>query len=97
MSEIVEITWLDSAQLEGGAWMNRGEIAASLDDLKQTTVGYVVAESEIGIAVARSLSVYAHPDVIEKAEGVLVIPKACVLSRVPLVKAEGAGHVPTPS
>ena len=90
MTEIVEITWLDSQQLEGGGWMARSDVAAGLDDLKQTTVGYVLTENDTAVAVARSISAYEHPDVVERAEGVLVIPKACVVKRVALRAGSGA-------
>ena len=58
-----------------------------MDDLRQRTVGFVVEESEIAVLVARSVSDYEQTDTHEMVEGVLVIPKAAIVSRVPLAAA----------
>lgn len=81
---VEEIVWLDSSQLEGGSWMRRELAVEMMDDLKQRTVGYVIAASDVGLLVARSLSAYDATDTHEMIEGALVIPVASVVSRVPL-------------
>lgn len=79
-----EIVWLDSSQLEGGSWMRKDTAVGMMDDLRQRTVGLVVAETEIAVLVARSVSDYEQTDTHEMIEGALVIPKAAIVDRIPL-------------
>jgi len=63
--------------------MRKDVAVGMMDDLQQRTAGFVVAESEIAVLVARSMSDY-EADTHEMVEGVLVIPKAAIVSRSPL-------------
>lgn len=78
-----EVVWVDSAQLERGDWMTVEDAERYADDLEQTSVGYVVAETDVSLVLARSASRWVL-DSVEKVEGVLCIPKACIVSRHPL-------------
>lgn len=64
--------------------MRKDTAIGMMDDLRQRTVGFVVEESEIAVLVARSMSDYEQTDTHEMVEGVLVIPKAAIVSRSPL-------------
>lgn len=73
---VVEILWLDSAQLDEGAWITRNRIEQAAADLFQRTVGYLVFDGPDVLVVARSVSDWTDSE--EKLEGVLVIPRACI-------------------
>jgi hypothetical protein len=77
---VAEVLWLDSAQLDRGDWMVLDEIAPYADDLLQRSIGYVVADTETSLALARSISEW-KTDTVEKAEGVLCIPKVAIKER----------------
>lgn len=82
---LVEVRWLDSAQLDNGAWIDRARIDEAVDDLEQRSAGYLVAETATSIVLARSLSEWRDSD--EKLEGVLAIPVVCVVERRVVVPA----------
>ena len=48
-----EIVWLDSSQLEGGSWMRKDVAVGMMDDLRQRTVGFVVAAVDERFPVMR--------------------------------------------
>lgn len=84
---VVEVVWLDSAQLDNGDWVHRERMLEVADDLSQRTVGYLVHEADLSIVVARSVSDWA--DSVEKLEGVLAIPRGCIVEQRVLVPARG--------
>jgi hypothetical protein len=55
-------------------------------DLMQTSVGYVIAETDESVVLARSASNWVL-DAVEKVEGVLCIPKGSIVSRHPLERS----------
>lgn len=63
--------------------MNLSEVKPMLnpDDVTCRTVGWLVAESETVLALARSISEWESAEADEKAEGVLLIPQVAVLER----------------
>lgn len=77
----VEVLWLDSAQLESGDWMTTEYVKEKADDLEQRSVGFLIAETETTLVLARSLSEW-KTDSVEKVEGVLCIPKAAITKRL---------------
>lgn len=98
-----EVFWIDSAQLENGAWMDTGDVLKYADDLTQRSVGYVLAQTDDALILARSVSDWSVDESSEKAEGVLCIPLVCVLSRqklepsisdLPAVGAKGSSVSP---
>jgi len=81
---IEEIIWLDSSQLQEGAWMRRDTAIGMMDDTRQRSVGYVVEVSEVALLLARSVSAWEANDTHEMIEGALVIPLAAIVSRTEL-------------
>jgi len=76
---IVDVNWLDSVQLNGNAWMNVDDVAEHLTEkgLLHRSVGFLVGTTDTAVAVARSVSEW--DDAVEKAEGVLIIPRAAII------------------
>jgi len=60
--------------------MTLDEVSKYADDLRQRSLGFVVCETEVTLVLARSISEW-ELDTVEKAEGVLCIPKACIIER----------------
>lgn len=81
-----EIVWLDSTQLERGDWVPIEDAVRHAEDLTQTSVGYVIADTATSVVLARSASQWVL-DSVEKVEGVLCIPKGCIVSRHPLERS----------
>jgi hypothetical protein len=76
---ITEVLWLDSGQLENGDWLTIEFVRDNMDDLAQRSVGFLIAESDTTLVLARSISEWE--DMVEKVEGVLCIPKVSIIDR----------------
>jgi hypothetical protein len=91
--KIVRLVWVDSTQLEHGAWMDVEMITEqelAKDALLQESVGYLVAESNAAVAIAASRNASLG---IEDRNGtrfadVVVIPRQCVVEWHGLVDEE---------
>jgi lipocalin len=77
---LVELLWVDSAQLDGGDWIPRARLDEALaDGLAHRSAGYLVADTADAVVLARSITEWQ--DSLEKLEGVLAIPAAAVFER----------------
>lgn len=76
---VVEVTWLDSVMLQHGEWMDIDELRDNLDEgqLLHKTVGYLLGESEVAIALGHSIN--AQDDIpTNRVAGGMVIPKSAI-------------------
>lgn len=77
---LVMVRWLDSAQLDGGDWVTIERVTEALNDgFAQCSIGFLVAENDEALVIARSVSEWKES--AEKLEGVLAIPKAAITER----------------
>ena len=78
----VEVEWVDSATINGGLWVSRDEIAPEVmtdRGLTQTTVGYVVKQSEQVLLLAQSIGE-------DRLGAVLAIPMRAIVSKHAVVR-----------
>lgn len=79
---VVLVEWLDSCGLEHGGWMDQNEVDENLttDSLLQESVGYLVADNAVAIALAgsRSSSVEDEHNATQLRD-VLVIPRSALV------------------
>ena len=72
----MEITWLDS--IHEGGWRKLGDVDFSENQLKHKTIGYLVFESKVSIAVAQS---YGEEREDPTIDSVMQIPK-CAIKKI---------------
>lgn len=80
--KIIEVTWIDSNVLDDGGWIDFEDVEPALEiaAMRQTSVGYLVSQSEHAICLAGSLSdTTGNP--AHDALNCLVIPKVAILSK----------------
>jgi hypothetical protein len=74
---IIEVKWIDSLVLEHGEWMDRDNLDLSNENMLHSSVGYLVAESDVAICLASSHNDQPH-EPINRISGGVVIPKVAI-------------------
>lgn len=75
------IEWLDSSQAEG--WLFIDEDEHVNDPLNCISVGWLIQESDEALSITSSLAEMVDGDPLQ-VNGILTIPKCCVLGRTEL-------------
>ena len=79
MERRVEVEWLDSVSWSGWRARAEREAKATVDEQRHRSVGYVLADNEHGLMLARDLSDWPEDGEPQACADVLLIPRAVVV------------------
>jgi hypothetical protein len=76
----VRVEWIDS--VERHQWLTVPEAVkdATVDGLRQESIGYLIAENETALTLARDRSAWDPVEAEAKVGGIITIPKVAALS-----------------
>jgi hypothetical protein len=80
---IIEVKWIDSLILQHGEWMDRDDLDLSNENMRHSSVGYLVAESDDAICLASSHNDQPE-EPINRISGGVVIPKVAIIETIVL-------------